>query len=117
MVGFRVGFAVSVLAGALGLAISAGARAAAPKGTVPLKVYVSVDMEGVAGVVTGDQLIPGGFEYDRFRRFMTDEAVAAVRGAQAAGATEVVVRDSLGNGGGWLIKRFPKCGPNVRSGP
>ncbi|MGC1620694.1 MAG: M55 family metallopeptidase, partial [Candidatus Acidiferrum sp.] len=32
-----------------------------------LKVYVSVDMEGVAGVVTADQLIPGGFEYERFR--------------------------------------------------
>ena len=117
MVGFRVGFAVSVLAGALGLAISAGARAAAPKGTVPLKVYVSVDMEGVAGVVTGDQLIPGGFEYDRFRRFMTDEAVAAVRGAQAAGATEVVVSDSHGNGESLLIELFPKDVRIVRSWP
>ena len=63
-------------------AYSANARAAG----APLKVYISVDMEGVAGVVTADQLLPSGFEYERFRRFMTDEAVAAVRGAQAAGA-------------------------------
>ena len=37
----------------------------------PLKVYISVDMEGIAGVVTGDQLGPTGFEYERARTFMT----------------------------------------------
>src|SRR5579862_2095309 len=88
----------------------------AAEGT-PLKVYISVDMEGIAGVVTGDQLIPGGFEYERFRRFMTDEAVAAVRGAQAAGATEVVVSDSHGNGESLLIESFPKDVRIVRSWP
>src|SRR5258708_982825 len=83
----------------------------------PLKVYISVDMEGVAGVVTSDQLMPGGFEYERFRRFMTDEAVAAVRGAQAAGATEVVVSDSHGNGESLMIELFPKDVRIVRSWP
>jgi D-amino peptidase len=83
----------------------------------PLKVYISVDMEGVAGVVTADQLLPGGFEYERFRRFMTDEAVAAVRGAQAAGATEVVVSDSHGNGESLMIELFPKDVRIVRSWP
>src|SRR5580765_8733337 len=58
------------------LPIWAAANAAAM--TRPtLKIYVSVDMEGVAGVVSGDQLNPAGFEYERFRGFMTDEAVAA----------------------------------------
>ena len=85
--------------------------------TAPLKVYISVDMEGVAGVVTADQLLPSGFEYERFRRFMTDEAVAAVRGAQAAGATEVVVSDSHGNGESLLIELFPKDVRVVRSWP
>jgi len=33
-----------------------------------LKIYISVDMEGVAGVVTADQLGPTGFEYERFRQ-------------------------------------------------
>jgi D-amino peptidase len=101
-----------------GLAMSPAAFGANPKASAtPLKVYISVDMEGVAGVVTGDQLIPGGFEYERFRRFMTDEAVAAVRGAQAAGATEVVVSDSHGNGESLMIELFPKDVRIVRSWP
>src|SRR5260370_32883852 len=74
-------------------------------------------MEGVAGVVTAGELVPSGFEYERFRRFMTDEAVAAVRGAQAAGATEVVVSDSHGNGESLLIELFPKDVRIVRSWP
>ena len=55
------------------------------------KVYISVDMEGIAGVVTGDQLSPAGFEYERFRGFMTNEVLAAIEGARAAGATEFLV--------------------------
>ncbi len=82
-----------------------------------LKVYLSVDMEGVAGVVSGDQLNPPGFEYERFRAFMTDEAVAAVRAATDAGATEVVVSDSHGNGENLLVERFPKDVRLVRSFP
>jgi len=63
-----------------------------------LKIYISVDMEGIAGVVTSDQLGPTGFEYERFRRFMTNEALAAVQAAKDSGATEIVVSDSHGNG-------------------
>ena len=101
-----------------GLALPSGAFGASPKAAAtPLKVYISVDMEGVAGVVTSDQLMPGGFEYERFRRFMTDEAVAAVRGAQAAGATEIVVSDSHGNGESLMIELFPKDVRIVRSWP
>ncbi|HEX3396953.1 MAG TPA: M55 family metallopeptidase [Steroidobacteraceae bacterium] len=114
----RLSGLVPALLGIAGLAISSAATSANPKTpAAPLKVYISVDMEGVAGVVTGDQLIPGGFEYERFRRFMTDEAVAAVRGAQAAGATEVVVSDSHGNGESLLIELFPKDVRIVRSWP
>jgi D-amino peptidase len=106
------------LIGALSLAMPLAVEAANSKApTGPLKVYISVDMEGVAGVVTADQLLPSGFEYERFRRFMTDEAVAAVRGAQAAGATEVVVSDSHGNGESLLIELFPKDVRIVRSWP
>ncbi len=115
---WSAGSAVFVLIGALITAIPASASAASPKpATAGFKVYISVDMEGVAGVVTGDQLIPGGFEYERFRRFMTDEAVAAVRGAKAAGATEVVVSDSHGNGESLLIELFPNDVRIVRSWP
>ncbi|HEY0745612.1 MAG TPA: M55 family metallopeptidase [Steroidobacteraceae bacterium] len=114
----RLGLAVFTLIGTWGIAMPPAACAAdskAPKAA--LKVYISVDMEGVAGAVTADQLVPGGFEYERFRRFMTDEAVAAVRGAKGAGATEVVVSDSHGNGENLLIELFPKDVRIVRSWP
>lgn len=74
---------------------------------VKLKVHISVDMEGIAGVVSTDQLSPGSFEYERFRGFMTREANAAIAGALAAGATEIVVADSHGNGENLLIEMFP----------
>ena len=74
-------------------------------------------MEGVAGVVTGDQLGPQGFEYERFRGFMTNEVLAAIEGARAAGATEILVSDSHGNGENLLIERFPKDVQIVRSWP
>src|SRR5256885_7481451 len=63
-----------------------------------MRVYISVDMEGVAGVVHESQTDPTdpacAAEYARFRRLMTAEANAAVEGAVAAGATTVVVNDS-----------------------
>ena len=82
-----------------------------------LKVHISVDMEGVAGVVTGDQLGPTGFEYGRFREFMTAEAMAAVTAAKEAGATEIVVADAHGNGENLLIEQFPPDVKIVRSWP
>lgn len=82
-----------------------------------LKVFISVDMEGIAGVVTQDQLLPGGFEYERFRRFMTDETLAAVDAAQQAGATDIVVGDGHGNGENLLIELFPKSVRLIRSWP
>lgn len=85
--------------------------------TAQTKVYISADMEGVTGAVTGDQLGPGGFEYQRFREFMTNEVLAAIRGARAAGATEFLVSDSHGNGENLLIDRLPKDVQVVRSWP
>ena len=83
----------------------------------PLKVYISVDMEGIAGIVTADQLTPTGFEYERARQFMTGEALAAVAGARDAGATQIVVSDSHGNGENLLIDKFPPDVTIIRSWP
>ena len=47
----------------------------------PLKIYISADMEGVVGAVTNEQLGPQGFEYARFREFMTQEVNAAIEAA------------------------------------
>ncbi|HET6779061.1 MAG TPA: M55 family metallopeptidase [Gemmatimonadales bacterium] len=63
-----------------------------------MRVYISVDMEGIAGVVHEDQTDPTdarhAAEYNRFRRLMTTEANAAIVGALDAGATRVLVNDS-----------------------
>lgn len=63
-----------------------------------MRVYISVDMEGIGGVVHEDQTDPTdarhAAEYNRFRRLMTNEANAAVLGALDAGATRVLVNDS-----------------------
>jgi D-amino peptidase len=97
----------------------AGLARSAPQPAAPqaLKVHISVDMEGVAGAVTGDQLSPAGFEYGRFREFMTREALAAVDAARAAGATEIVVADSHGNGENLLVEQFPADVRIIRSWP
>jgi D-amino peptidase len=62
-----------------------------------LKVFISVDMEGVTGVVNVDDARRSGKDYDYFRQTMTREANAAIEGALAAGATEIIVRDSHGS--------------------
>jgi D-amino peptidase len=82
-----------------------------------LKIYISADMEGVVGVVSGEQLGPQGFEYARFREFMTQEVNAAIQGAIAGGATEIVISDSHGNGQNLLIEKLPSNVLVVRSWP
>lgn len=60
-----------------------------------MRVLVSVDMEGVAGVVARDDVHPGHAEYERNREYMTAEASAAVRGVFAHDAdAEVLVSDA-----------------------
>ena len=83
----------------------------------PVKVFISVDMEGIGGVVTAEQLSPTGFEYARFREFMTAEALAAIDGARAGGATQFVVADSHGNEQNLLIDRFPPDVTIIRGSP
>ena len=73
----------------------------------PLKVYISVDMEGITGVSSDQQLGPAGFEYAQARQWMTAETLAAIAGAREAGATEFVISDSHGNGQSLLIDRLP----------
>lgn len=59
-----------------------------------LKVFISVDMEGVSGLINWDETSQGGPDYPLFRKLMTEEANAAIAGALDAGATEIVVRDA-----------------------
>jgi D-amino peptidase len=68
-----------------------------------LKVHVISDMEGVAGIVKWEQVTGGEPMYEEGRRLYTEEINAAVRGARASGATEIVVMDCHGAGKGWTF--------------
>ncbi len=61
------------------------------------KVFISVDMEGISGISGSDQLSATGAEYNRSRKLMADDTNAAIRGARAAGAAQIVVNDSHGS--------------------
>ena len=62
-----------------------------------MKILISTDIEGVAGVFHQQQVRPGNPEYERARLWMTREANAAIAGAFDAGAGEVLVNDSHGD--------------------
>jgi D-amino peptidase len=80
-----------------------------------VRVFVISDMEGVAGVTKWEQVSGGESLYDEGRRLYTEEINAAVRGAHAAGADEIVVMDCHGAGKGWTFnslvpeKLDPRC--------
>ena len=62
------------------------------------RLYISADIEGVAGVVTNEQTTIAGFEYQQAREWMTAEVNAACAAAFAHGIDEIVVSDSHGQG-------------------
>jgi D-amino peptidase len=69
-----------------------------------MKILIAVDMEGITGVTTWDQVTPGHAEYARFRKLMTQDVNAAVRGAYEAGAHEVIIADGHWHGSNILIE-------------
>ena len=68
-----------------------------------MRVLIMTDMEGVSGIVVWDQVTGGAPMYEEGRKLYTEEINAAVRGAKAAGATEIVVVDCHGAGGAWTF--------------
>ncbi|GAB2728970.1 M55 family metallopeptidase [Kitasatospora kifunensis] len=61
-----------------------------------MRIYISADMEGVTGLVDADDVQPGGRDYERGRLMMAEDVNAAIRGAVAAGATDITVNDAHG---------------------
>ncbi len=62
-----------------------------------MRVLISVDLEGIAGVVDREEIAPGHHEWDLAREYMANEASAAVRGVLAFDpAAEVLVCDAHG---------------------
>ncbi|HZC72355.1 MAG TPA: M55 family metallopeptidase [Jatrophihabitans sp.] len=83
-----------------------------------MRVLVSVDMEGVAGVVAPEDISPGNAEYERNRKYMTDEAGAAVRGILAHDpSASVVVCDAHAVFRNLLPERLPRGCTLLRGAP
>jgi D-amino peptidase len=66
-----------------------------------VKVFISVDMEGITGLTDPEDVLPEGADYSRGRVFMTGDANAAILGAFDAGADEVLVNDSH-----WIMRNL-----------
>jgi len=73
-----------------------------------MKVYISVDIEGVAGIAHWDEASASHQKYREFQERMTAEAVAACDGALAAGATEIWVKDAHSSGRNILGEHLPR---------
>lgn len=71
-----------------------------------MKILIAADMEGITGVVSWDQVNPNHAEYARFRRLMTGDVNAAIRGAFEGGASEVLVSDGHNMGRNILIEEL-----------
>ncbi len=82
-----------------------------------MKVFISIDMEGISGVVSPEQCTPGNADYERARLLMTQEANAAILGARAAGATELVVSDAHGTMRNLLIEELDAWADLVYGSP
>ena len=81
-----------------------------------MKILISADMEGITGITTWDQVTPGHAEYLRFRRVMTSDVNAAVRGAYDGGADDVVVADGHWNASNILVEELdPRARLNTGS--
>lgn len=80
-----------------------------------MKVFISADMEGTAGIANWNEADRDHPDYAQFRDLMTAEVVAACEGARAAGASEVVVKDAHESGRNLMIDRLPDYCRVIRS--
>jgi len=65
-------------------------------------------MEGIGGVVSLSHVLSGSKEYERFRKWLTEEVLAVIEGAREAGATKITVADSHGGMTNILIEDLPE---------
>jgi D-amino peptidase len=82
-----------------------------------MRVYISIDIEGVAGVVDNPECDLQGVEYERARHWMTGEGRAAIEAAYEAGATKVVIADSHGHMRNLLLEHLPENVEVIRGAP
>lgn len=74
-----------------------------------MKVFISVDIEGITGVTAWSETTLGNSDYSQFAEQMTKEAVAACEGAIAMGAKEIFIKDAHDSARNIDITKLPKC--------
>lgn len=74
-----------------------------------MKVFISVDIEGVTGVTSWSETTLGNSDYSQFAEQMTKETVAACEGAIAMGAKEIFVKDAHDSARNIDITKLPRC--------
>ena len=72
-----------------------------------MKIFISADIEGTAGILSWDEAEKTHADYAEFRALMTAEVLAACEGARAAGATEIVIKDAHDSGRNLILDRLP----------
>ena len=82
-----------------------------------MRIFLSADIEGVAGIAHFPSTGPGRFDYESGKRWMTQEVVAACDAALAAGATEILVTDGHGAAHNIQFDDLPDAARLVRSWP
>ena len=79
-----------------------------------MKVYISADIEGTAGITNWEEADKSHSTYHVFRERMTEEVVAACEGAIAAGAKEILIKDAHDSGRNIIAARLPDCARLIR---
>lgn len=79
-----------------------------------MKIFISADIEGTAGIVSWDEAERTHADHTEFRALMTAEVLAACEGARAAGATEIVIKDAHDSGRNLVLEHMPPCVRIVR---
>lgn len=79
-----------------------------------MKVYISADIEGIAGIAHWDEADSNKPDWAQFRDRMTEHVAAACEGAVAAGATEILVKDAHATGRNIDASKLPRCAKLIR---
>ncbi len=90
---------------------------ATPASAKNLKVYISVDMEGLTGVTNHEQTSAGGKDYATGREWLAAETNAAILGALDAGASEIVVNDAHGSNSNLLASDLHPAASLISGSP
>lgn len=82
-----------------------------------MKIYISADMEGISGIVSGKQVTSGNRDYERARKMMTKEVNTMIDALYFRGANEVLVNDSHGSMDNILIEDFDERAELISGSP